>query len=48
MVDADDNVVIDIEDVDLFGDMFTFTSGRPFHATGNRFRVGGIIILVEG
>ena len=48
MVDADDNVVIDIEDVDLFGDMFTFTNGRPFHATGNRFRVGGITILVEG
>lgn len=48
MVDADDNVVIDIEDVDLFGDMFTFTNGRPFHATGNRYRVGGITILVEG
>ena len=47
-VDADDNVVIDIEDVDLFGDTFTFTNGRPFHATGNRFRVGGITILVEG
>ena len=47
MVDADDNVVIDIEDVDLFGDMFTLTNGRPFHATGNRFRVGGITILVE-
>ena len=46
-VDADENVVIDIEDVDLFGDMFTFTNGRPFHATGNRFRVGGITILVE-
>ena len=47
-VDADDNVVIDIEEVDLFGDMFTFTNGRPFHATGNRYRVGGITILVEG
>lgn len=46
-VDADDNVVIDIEDVDLFGDLFTFTNGRPFHATGNRYRVGGITILVE-
>ena len=46
-VDADDNVVIDIEDVDLFGDVFTFTNGRPFHPTGNRFRVGGITILVE-
>ena len=41
------NVVIDIEDMDLFGDMFTFTNGRPFHATGNRYRVGGITILVE-
>lgn len=48
MVDADDNVVIDIEDVDLFGDMFTFTNGRPFHPTGNRYRLGGITILVEG
>ena len=48
MVDADDNVVIDIEDVALSGDTFTFTNGRPFHATGNRFRVGGITILVEG
>ena len=47
-VDADDNVVIDIEDVDLFGDMFTFTNGRPFHPTGNRYRLGGITILVEG
>ena len=48
MVDADDNVVIDIENVDLFGDKFTFTNGRPFHPTGNRYRLGGITILVEG
>lgn len=47
MLDADDNVVIDIEDVDLFGDTFTFTNGRPFHPTGNRYRLGGITILVE-
>ena len=42
------NVMIDIEDVDLFGDTFTFTNGRPFHPTGNRYRLGGITILVEG
>ena len=47
MVDEDGNVVIDIEDVDVFGDTFILTNGRPFHPTGNRFRVGGIIILVE-
>ena len=46
-VDEDGNVLIDIEDVGLLGDTFTFTNGRPFHETGNRFRVGGIIILVE-
>ena len=42
------NVEIDIADVDLFGDTFTFTNGRPFHPTGNRYRLGGITILVEG
>ena len=46
-VDADDNVLIDIEDVGLFGDTFIVTNGRPFHPTANRFRVGGITISVE-
>lgn len=46
-VDEDGNVIIDIEDVDVFGDMFTFTNGRPLDPIGNRFRVGGISILVE-
>ena len=47
MVDEDENVIIDITDVDLFGDTFTITNGRPFNPTGNRFRVGGITILVK-
>lgn len=47
MVDEDGNVIIDIEDVGVFGDMFTFTNGRPLDAIGNRFRVGGIIIVIE-
>lgn len=46
-VDEDGNVIIDIEDVDVFGDMFIFTNGRPLDPIGNRFRVGGITILVE-
>lgn len=48
MVDEDGNVVIDIEDVGLFGHTFIFTNGRPLHPTANRFRMGGITILVEG
>lgn len=47
MVDEDGNVIIDIEDVDVFGDTFTFTNGRPLDEIGNRFRVGGIVIVVE-
>ena len=48
-MDEDGDVVIDthLEDVGFFGDMFTFTNGRPFHPTANRFRIGGITILVE-
>ena len=46
-VDEDGNVIIDIEDVDVFGDTFTFTNGRPLDAIGNRFRVGGIVIVVK-
>jgi hypothetical protein len=46
-VDVDDNVLIDIEDVGLFGGTFIFTNGRPFHETANRFRVSGITILIE-
>ena len=41
------DVLIDIEDVEFFGDMFTFTNGRPFDPTANRYRVGGVTILVE-
>ena len=41
------DVLIDIEDVGFFGDMFTFTNGRPFDPTANRYRVGGVTILVE-
>lgn len=47
MVDEDGNVVIDIENVDLFGHTFVFTNGRPFDQTANRFRIGGITIVVE-
>ena len=47
MVDEDENVIIDIEDVDVFGDMFIITNGRPFHPTANRFRVSSVTILVE-
>ena len=46
-VDEDGNVLIDIEDVGLFGDTFIFTNGRPFHEIANRFRVGGITVVVE-
>ena len=45
--DEDGNVVIDVEDSRLFGHTFIFTNGRPLHPTANRFRVGGITILVE-
>lgn len=45
--DEDGNIVLEIEDVDLFGDMFILTNGRPFHPTANRFRVGGITIRVD-
>ena len=47
MVDEDDNVIIDVEDVDVFGDMFIITNGRPFHPTANRFRVSSVTIVVE-
>ena len=48
MVDEETgDVVIDIEDVDVHGDMFIITNGRPFHQTANRFRVSSITILVE-
>ena len=47
MVDEDGNVVIDFEDVGLFGHTFIITNGRPLHPTANRFRIGGLTILVE-
>ena len=46
-VDEDGNVLIDIEDVGLFGDTFIFTNGHPFHEIANRFRVGGLTVVVE-
>lgn len=41
------DVIVDLENVDVFGDMFIITNGRPFHPTANRFRVSSVTILVE-
>ena len=41
------DVTVDLENVDVFGDMFIITNGRPFHPTANRFRVSSVTILVE-
>ena len=48
MVDPETgDVIINLEDVGVFGDMFIITNGRPFHPTANRFRVSSVTILVE-
>ena len=41
------DVTIYLENVDVFGDMFIITNGRPFHPTANRFRVSSVTISVE-